>query len=171
MYEIDGAKLWISGEKIKNLNGIEFNAEIKEITALQCSLISLDGIQRYTDMQSVVLLHLRSLSDISALADCADTLRLLEIEACPRLTDFSVLHQFKNLEHLNLMGSNILPNLKFLEQMPKLKTFVWSMPVADCDLTPCLKLPYASYTRGKRGYNIKDRDLPHMLPTEPFTLK
>ena len=171
MYEIDGHELWLSGEKIKNLHGIECNSEIKEITALQCSLTSLEGIEYFTDMQSVVLLHLRSLSDISALTYCADTLRLLEIEACPKITDFSVLEQFRNLEHLNLMGSNVLPNLRFLEQMPKLKTFVWSMPVADCDLSPCLRLPYASYTRGKRGYNYKDRDLPHKLPTEPFTIK
>ena len=172
MFDVEDYKLWWTEDKsAQNIYGIECTPLLKEMTVIQCGISSLDGIGRFPDMQSVHLYNLRSLLDISDLEKCADTMRALTIESCPKITDFSVLHTLKNLEHLNLMGSNVLPDLKFLEQMPKLKTFVWSMPVADCDLTPCLKLPYASYTRGKRGYNYRDRDLPHKLPTEPFTLK
>lgn len=172
MIDVEGYKLWWTQDKqAKNFLSLECTDFLKEATLIQCSITSLDGIDKFFDMQSVHLYYLRSLSDISTLEKCANSLRALTIESCPRVTDFSVLYTLNKLEHLNLMGSNVLPDLKFLEHMPNMKTFVWSMPVADCDLSPCLRLPYASYTRGKRGYNYKDRDLPHKLPTEPFTLK
>lgn len=165
-------ELWLTEDKqLKNLHGLECGSNTKELVFIQCSITCLEGINRFRDMQSVHLFHNRSLTNISDLEFCAETLRAFSIEACSKISDFSVLYKMKNLEHLNLMGNNILPDLKFLDCMPKLKTFVFSMPVLDCDLTPCLKLPYASYTRGKRGYNLKDRELPHQLPSEPFALR
>ena len=172
MYQFDGNVLnWSEDKVLLDLHRLECSTDVKEFIFIQCAIKSIEGIEKFPALQSVHLWHHRSLADISALEHCADTLRAFSIEACPKITDFSVLYKLKNLEHLNLMGNNCLPDLKFLDCMPNLKTFVFSMPVSDCDLTPCLRLPYASYTRGKRGYNLKDKDLPHRLPTVPFTLK
>ena len=65
-----------------------------------------------------------------------------------------------NLEYLILDGSQTLPDLRFLKKMPKLKFFTFSMTVEDGDLTPCLDIPYARCDKGKKHYNLKDKDLP-----------
>ncbi|MBQ9148806.1 MAG: leucine-rich repeat domain-containing protein [Oscillospiraceae bacterium] len=165
-------RLWLSENRThRDLMGMSCSKGLKSLTLLQCGVKTLEGIGLYPNLQEVYLSHQRSLVDVSALAENADSLRALSIEACPKITDFSFLYKLHKLEHLNLMGNNILPDLKFLDQMPKLKTFVFSMRVADNDLTPCLRLPYASVSKGKREYNLKDRDLPKKGPMEPFTLR
>lgn len=162
--------LFISGRKQPiNLQDISCSPNLKKIDLLQCGIKSLDGIGRYP-MQQVNLSYLRSLEDISALSQCASTLRTLSIDACGKIRDFSCLYELHNLEHLNLMGSNHLPDLDFLRNMPHLKTFVFSMEVDSGDLTPCTAIPYASCSKMKRHYNLKEKDLPKTKNNTPFRL-
>ena len=53
-----------------------------------------------------------------------------------------------------------MPNLKFLETMPKLKTLILNMMVADGDLSLCLNLSYVYLQKNRKHYNLKDSDLP-----------
>ena len=162
--------LFLSGSKqFPTLQGISCSPNFKKIDLLQCGIRSLDGIEKYP-MQQVNLSYLRALEDISALSHCAETLRALSIEACGKIRDFSCLYDLHNLEHLNLMGSNHLPDLEFLRNMPKLKTFVFSMEIDGGDLSPCLDIPYVSCCKMKRHYNLKEKDLPKTRNTEPFRL-
>ena len=115
---------------------------------------------RYYDPQVRRFINNRTLQDISSLSSVRESLRALRIENCPQITDFSVLKKLINLEHLELSGNNTLPSLDFLSMLPKLKTFLFSMNVADGDITPCLSLSYVYMERGRRHYNLKDRDLP-----------
>ncbi len=159
-------------ETLKNIVVTNFKGENYDLTDLFCSknLIklemitcktkSLEGIQQSEKIQCVYLSYMRSLTDISALAKVKDTLQNLAIECCPKINDFSVLAELKNLEYLSLEGKNILPNLDFIKKLPKLKLLVISMPIEDGDLTPCLKLEYASITPNKRHYNLKNEELP-----------
>ena len=63
-------------------------------------------------------------------------------------------------QHLELMGRNKLPDLKFLEHMPNLRSFVFDMDVVDGDLSPCMQVPYVFSNKNRRHYNIKNKDLP-----------
>ena len=65
-----------------------------------------------------------------------DTCKVLYIENCAKITDFTILEEMENLEYLWLTGSNSLPDLRFLKKMKKLKTFILDMNVLDGDLTP-----------------------------------
>lgn len=164
-------ELKISGDKLhKNLHFVSNSQELKRIWFLQCGLKSLDGIERFGKIQDLSFDYTRSLEDISGLACVAQSLRALSIENCPKISDFSVLYELNNLEHLRLCGKNELPSLDFLNNMKKLKTFVFSMDVKNGDLSPCLNIPYASTLHNRKQYNFKDKDLPKILPTEPFTL-
>ena len=157
-------------KKHRDLHGL-CAPTLKELVMSQCSIKTLEGVAEYHNLQSLHLYYLRSLSDISALASAGDTLRALTIQNCPKVTDFSCLYDLTNLEHLNLEGRNVLPSLNFLKGMKKLKTFVFSMEVADRDIRPCLDVPYAHMSNRKRDYNLTDRDLPKCHLTEPFRLK
>lgn len=156
--------LWIS--KCKNhrdFREISCSTQLQDITLMQCSLRSLDGIEKHSHLHSVALWHNRSLTDISALKKMGNTLRVLDIEGCPKISDFTFLAALVNLEHLRLYGSNSLPSMAFLKEMPKLKTFTFTMNIEDGDLTLCKNIPYAS-CKNRKHFNIKDAQLPKILP-------
>ena len=71
-----------------------------------------------------------------------------------------MLGKLENLELLQLSGSNELPSLDFLKTMKNLKTFVFSVNVADGDLTLCRNLSYVYSERNRKHYNLKDSDMP-----------
>lgn len=129
-----------------------------EITS--CGIHTLDGLGRSPKLQCLYLQHNRALHDISGLREVASSLRALRIVSCPKIKDFSVLHQLDNLEYLFLEGSNKIPDLSFIASMPNLKTLILNMDVMDSNLLPCLKLSYAHCGKMKRHYNVKAKDLP-----------
>lgn len=135
---------------------------LEHLSLTSCNLRSLDGIEKSPNIKDLELTYNRSLADISALYKVADSLRALSVEACGKIQDFSVLHALTNLEHLHLDGSTHLPDISFLANMPRLKTFATTMPIADGDLRPCLAIPYAS-VRNRKHHNLKDSDLSKRL--------
>lgn len=157
--------LWISNcKKHRDFKEISCSTQLQDITLMQCGLRSLDGIEKHSQMRSVVLSHNRLLTDISALEKLGNTLRVIDIEACPKISDFSFLAMLVNLEHLRLYGSNRLPSLDFLKEMPNLKTFTFTMDIEDGDLTLCKGIPYAS-CKNRKHFNVKDAQLLKNLPT------
>jgi hypothetical protein len=102
---------------------------------------------------------MRNLSDISGLATLAPTLRMLAFENCPKITDFSVISELKELEYLELKGKNELPNIEFIKALPKLKFLILTMNVLDGDVSCLQRLQYVDAVC-KRHYNLKSQDLP-----------
>ena len=111
-------------------------------------------------VQCLYLSGNRRLTDIRDLAGASGTLKALRIINCAKISDLSVLSELKHLEYLHLEGSQTLPDLTFLRELPNLKTLILNMEVGDSDLTPCLKLQYVHCGRMRRHYNLKARDLP-----------
>ena len=91
----------------------------------------------------------RRLTDISALLEIKDSLIWLDIENCGKIKDFSVLSELHNIQLLRLQGSNVLPNLDFIKNMPNLKFLVLKMNVSDGDLSRCENIPYVVITNRK----------------------
>lgn len=152
--------LWISNSKQhKNLEKISSSSNLQSVTCIQCNIQTLRGIGNYQKLEKLALFHNRSLLDISALNNVAVSLKMLCIENCPKIKDFSVLDSLINLEHLHLYGNNLLRNLEFLKNMPKLKTFCFTMNVEDGDLSHCMSIPYVS-CKNRKHFNLKDSQLP-----------
>lgn len=142
----------------KVLTGFDFS-KLAEFDLCQSPIRSLDGIEQASWLQKLSLSYCRSLEDVAALVSVGETLTSLEIESCGKIKDFSFLYHFPNLENLVLFGSNTLPNLNFLERMPKLKSFRFTMNILDGDLELCKNVPYV-YCKNRKHYNLKDEDLP-----------
>lgn len=153
-------RIGISGYQGKDLTELFCSKQLEELRMIQCRNKSLAGIDRSQCIHSVELSYNRSLSDISQLTEVKDTLKTLCIRNCPKITDFTYLNQLTNLEHLQLHGKNTLPDLAFLERLPKLKSFDLDMDVADGDLTPCLAVPYVKSQKDRKHFNLKDVNLP-----------
>lgn len=163
--------LSVTGDiKHKTIAEISCSRKMKDLTLCQSVIESLKGIENLDELQSLYLSCNRLLSDISFLKYNSNTLRSLVIEGSPRILDFSCLDELTSLEHLSLFGKNKLDNLDFLKNMKRLKTFSFSMSVANNDLTPCLRIPYVDVIRGKKEYNLKNRDLPKKTPAIPFKI-
>lgn len=154
--------LFIGGFKGKNydLTDAFCSKELDTLRILQCGIYSLEGIDMSDKMQCVYLEYNSKLQDISALKKVRNTLKALHIENCPKITDFSVLRELENLECLSIMGKNILPDLSFIKELKNLKTFTFDVFIKDGNLEPCLTLQYAAAITNRRGYNLKDNDLP-----------
>lgn len=136
---------------------------IQRLDFLSCGIESLEGLENCAELESLYLGYNRKLTDISAIAQTADTLKVLDIENCPKISNFSCIEKLTNLAALRLMGQNTLPNLEFLRGLRNLKMFSFSMNVLDGDLSLCTKIPYVSSERNRKHYNIKDKDLPKEL--------
>lgn len=152
--------LGISNIKNGDMRGLISSQQLDTIQAIQCDFISLNGIEIAKELKCLYLFYNRKLTDISALKCFSSSLTALRIENCPRITDFSTIGLLENLELLELSGSNSLPSVSFITQMPKLKTLILGMNVIDGDLTPCRRLSYVYCENHKRHYNMKPRDLP-----------
>lgn len=155
--------LWISNcKKHRDFQAISCSAQLQKVTLMQCGIQTLDGIEKYRELHSLALYQNRALIDISPIASLGNSLQTLVIEGCPKISDFAVLSTLVNLEHLQLYGSNTIPTLSFLQEMPKLKTFTFTMNVDNGDLSLCQNIPYAS-CKNRRHFNLKDNQLPKKI--------
>lgn len=152
--------LGLTGYKQKNLAEIGQLEKLETLSLFRGKVETLDGCETLENLQCLYLSCNRGLQDISALSNLKQSLKLLRIDHCAKIEDFSVLEDLGNLELLHLDGSQTLPNLEFLNRMPNLKTFICHMNVANGDLTPCLRLLYAYMGKNRKHYNLKDDDLP-----------
>lgn len=168
----------ISLDKLELANNKEYedllmfgeNVRIRDISLSHCGVKSLKGINKFQNLQRMGINYCRFLQDVSELGEIKSSLRALSIEKCPKIMDFSFLKELEELEHLSLIGSNKLSDLKFLEKMKKLKTFMFSMEVESGDLSPCIQIPYVSCLKNKKSYNLNDKELPKRRPAEPFKI-
>ncbi len=133
--------------------------ELRNFAVCQAPIQSLDGIEIACQLQRLELSHNRRLTDISALRQLSSSLAFLEIDACGRICDFSVLSELHNMEFLTLKGSNTLKNLSFLKNMPKLQYLHLTVNIEDGDLRLCEHVPYVKI-KNRKHYSHKDVDLP-----------
>ena len=164
-------ELYVYSDKTnKTIYDVSCSENLKRLWLTFSSIESLDGIEELTGIQQLCVDYCRKLTDISALSSVGDSLRCLSIDHCPKVTDFSCLKELHNMEFLDLRGKNDLPDLSFLNEMPKLKLFNFSMNVLDGDLSPCLRVPYVDSMRNRKTYNLKNSQLQKNAPEGGFEI-
>ena len=146
--------------KEKNLNNLFKSKILDTLELTECSLHNLEGIEQSEKMQCLYLNYNRSLKDISALKKIKNTLKALYIQKCPKIEDFQVLEELENLETLVLLGNNKLPDLQFLKNLKKLKTFEFDYEVLDGVLDLCMSVDTVYCNRKYKHYNLSDKQLP-----------
>lgn len=170
LYEAKGFCL----DKIPNLTNL------KEINVRLTDIHNFDGIERYQDLESIVLFYAKKFDSIKGVSKLPK-LKQVFMSNLPKLMDVSEFGQCKNLEILELetlknadcstLASNSIvrlsmnkckevESLRFINNMITLKELVFlDTNVVDGDITPCMKLDWVG-TMDKRHYNIKSKDLP-----------
>lgn len=132
-------------------------------------LTSLEGIESSPKLQYMSIYGCRKLRDISVLGKVKDSLKALIIECCPNIEDYSVLRELKNLELLRLIGQrNTIQDISFVNDLPRLSFFVCDYNILDGDLTPCMRLDYATIINDRKHYNLKHKELPRGEKRKPL---
>lgn len=131
--------------------------ELESVRIFGSRISSLAGIRKY-QIKRLSLEYNRRLNEVAEIAELQDSLEYLYIENCAKIVDFTFLKKLNNLKQLELRGSNKLESLDFINYMPNLEMFVFSMEVEDGDLTPCLKVPNAYCKKHRRNYNIRIKE-------------
>jgi hypothetical protein len=104
----------------------------------------------------------RALTDISALAAHANTLRRVDLNKCKKISDFSVLGQLSKLQWLNLCDCKSIPSVSFAKQLPELDHFVfYGTVVEDGDLFFLKGLKQVAFTN-KPHYSLKQQDFEYV---------
>ena len=131
---------------------------LKNLSICQSPIRTLNGIEAGSRIRRVELSYNRRLEDISALRSLKDSLVYLEIDTCGKVKDFSVLSELSKLEFLILKGSNVLPDLCFLNFLPQLKCLHLTMDVADGNTSLCKKIPYAKL-KNRKHFTHTDKEM------------
>lgn len=143
----------------KDISKLYTSKKLDTLLIFTSKIKNIKGIDNSSSMQCLYLINNRSLEDISELEKVNKTLRALTIENSSKLTNFEVLSKLTNIEYLKITGSNKIPNMEFIKELKNLKTLILEIEIENGDLTPCLGLSYV-YVKGKKHYNLKDKDLP-----------
>ena len=105
----------------RDISDLFCSKELDTLRLIQCKVQSLNGIEKAEKLQCLYLDYNRSLESIDSLRGVKDSLKLLRIVNCPKITDFSVLGELENLELLELTEKNELTDLSFIKTMKNLK--------------------------------------------------
>ena len=144
----------------ENLSFLKKCPSLRNLSIYGGKRTSIEHIEELPDLQCLFLSYARNLSDISALEKVKKTLKLLYIDHCPKIEDYTVLEKLENLQTLMIYGNNKISDIHFIREIKSLKRFWFSVNIADGDLTPCLELEEAACLINRKHHNLKEKDLP-----------
>ncbi len=116
----------ISGVPFDSLSFMSLCYSLEALRLSDMNLRTLDGIQKMSKLKEIYLDNVNGLTDISALENCKE-LRYVEIRDNEglRITDYSVLGELPELDHLTIDAPSTLPNLDFMEGIKQNKSLVF----------------------------------------------
>ena len=116
------------------------------------SLASLAGIDVLENIERASFSRLRNLVDVESLSSCRK-IRSLRMNDCRRAVQLDVIRKLQDLEELVLVGRFGIPSLKFVEDLPRLRSLrLIHVDVEDGDLTPLLRVEQPVLLPHRRHY-------------------
>ncbi|CAN5845677.1 hypothetical protein BH20ACI4_BH20ACI4_07250 [soil metagenome] len=156
-------KFSIQSIKAKDLTFIEKLNRLEKLSLLRGDLISTEGLKKLENLKEVELRYLSKLVNIEDLA-LNPNVRKLSIEACKKLTDYSVLSKNEGIEFLSVFYSKI-DSLKFVKEMKSID-YVSFSDLTDGDLMPLLQSKTLSEVRfypQKKHYSHSEEEINELL--------
>lgn len=141
--------LWGFKPKCRNLTGLPAFKNLHILEVVQSPIVSLSGIQRFSQLERIELAYLSKLEDISAIAELP-RLSAFQCGNCKRIRDYNQIGAAHGLTSLRLNNCGKLPTLEFLDSLTRLEEFRFvGTDVEDGDLTRCLRLKSVSFSDKK----------------------
>nr|WP_286181099.1 hypothetical protein [Bacillus sp. ISL-37] len=142
--------LWSYKPKTKNLEQFSGLRNLESLELIQSNIISLMGAKGLESLEKLGLYYLRSFNDLKDIKDLSKSLRVLEIENCKKIDDYTSISELKGLEKLLIMDCGDLASIQFINQLPQLKLLAFGgTTVLDGDLYPCECIEEVNFTQKK----------------------
>lgn len=133
-------------KKEKDLDSLPMAPNLKDLDLLRSCIKTLSGIEKYPNLEKLVITLGKYLTTIGDLTHCP-FLKVLELEGCKNIDDLQeTLSKCHRLERLVLMKVSDLENIRFIEHLPNLKWLnLMDTNVIDGDMSPLLNHPSLEY--------------------------
>lgn len=137
--------------KSKDLSALPLAPNLTKLEFVHGNLETLNGIDRYPELNDVDLAYCTKLQSVSALQrTCIERIHL---ENCKKINDLDSLAGCAKLKSIRMSRSAELKTLDFLKNFPVLEEFRFvRIDVLDGDMTPLLKLKSVGFSN-KRHFS------------------
>lgn len=126
----------------------------------------VNGLKELSNLEILILNYCRQLSDIGEISELGK-LKVLQFYDNPRAKDLPLdcLTALEELYLIDLETSSprTLDTLAFLESMPNLHIFWSNYNILNGDLGLLLRLKDVDIFKDRKHYNIRNKDLPHIV--------
>jgi hypothetical protein len=143
-------RLWSYKPKTQNLEAFSKLRNLKSLELIQSAITSLKGAEGLTSLEKLGLYYLRTFNDLKAVKYLSKTLRVLEIENCKKISEFTPIGELKGLEELRMMDCGEIESIQFVHQLHKLRMLAFSgTTIMDGDLSLCEEIEHVYFTQKK----------------------
>lgn len=157
--------LWGLKSRDGTLSSLPDFPGLKKLTLVQSSVVSLDGIEKYSKLVEVEIAYCRKLTDIDALRHLTG-LRKFHIESCGKIQGLQVLESCRRLSVIDIEKCGEIESLSFIAGLSALKGLFFSgTRIKDLDLSwieRCSSLR-SLYFNNHAGYTHRLADFDSLL--------
>lgn len=148
-------KICLSQFNEKNLLPISILENLEELIIKTSTIITLEGIEKLTNLKKVVLGYCTRLKSIDKLSSLTSQKELV-IDLCTKIVDYSPIGGMLSLEYLEFTNCKSVNTIKFIENLQKLHTFTLkgNTYIEDGNLIPAKNIKNLLYSH-REHYNIK----------------
>lgn len=145
--------------KHKNLLDLKKLERLESLELVHSNVVSLDGIGALQRMKNLSIGYFKKLNDISDLKNNIK-LQYLRIDDSPKIKDFSIIGNLKNLKSLALCDDKEMESIHFISDLHYLDSFIFiGTVVKDGIIFPCKKLKHVEFDN-KKHYTNKNNEFP-----------
>jgi hypothetical protein len=134
----------------KDLSRLPECPKLTRIELVQGNVEDLEGIQRFSAIESAEFSYLKALKEIAALKYLRN-LTDLRFATCKRVADYSTTRNMRELRALRIIDCGEVPSISFLNEIPKLEEFRFvKTKVMDGDMSALLRLKKVGFLPSKK---------------------
>ena len=137
-----------------------------DLHLLQCSMLTLSGIEHFTSLKDLYVGYMRNLKDISAINSDLAQVTDIHFQNCKKVESFAGLAMLPSLNRISLESCGDIDSISFVRDMSKLeKLFFVDTHVLDGDLSPCVDNQMLKLVgfKNKKHYSHKEADVDAIL--------
>jgi hypothetical protein len=141
--------------KESDFSAISQLIKLKELIVKTASIKTVNGLQNFQCLESLLLGNCRSLRSIEGITYLKE-LTSLDIELCSKIDDYNFIGSLYNLKSLDINDCKGINSIKFVQNLQALQKIglLGNTDVLDSDMTPAQNIKEVFYYPRKH-YNIK----------------
>ena len=121
---------------------------LKEISIVKSNVPNLSAMEKFSGLESVELHGFSRLACIDGFE--FQKIKNLVFSDCRQIKNHEAVKKLKNLEVLKFNNCGSMRSIKFIADLPRLKTFIFvDTIIEDGDVEPCLNLELVGFSNAK----------------------